>query len=286
MTGGKAFMEEFARSCRDACRADYLGDNRAICTVLESYKLALDTRDIGLAPHLICDGFWEPSITRVFFEKVRPGMFTLDVGANAGYYTVLLASLTGDRGRVLAVEPNPVLVDCIEETIRLNGFESHTSVVRSAVSTRRGSVLFYTDPKRNINACIIPRADRRRYKRAHVSRLKAVPIDDLVAGWPRVDFVKIDVEGAEALAWAGMKRTIAAHPDIRIVLEYNQARVRYPKAFISSIKKAGFPLRHITNQGDIVTSVPEQLIDPHDNQDWILYLHRDPDGAGKKETGA
>jgi FkbM family methyltransferase len=279
-------MEEFARSCRDACQAEYLGDNRAICTVLESYKLALDTRDIGLAPHLICDGFWEPSITRVFYEKVRPGMFTLDVGANAGYYTVLLASLTGKEGRVLAVEPNPVLVACIDETIRINGFESFTTVVRNAVSARRGNVLFYTDPKRNINACIIPRQDWRNYKRAHISRLKALPIDDLVADWPRVDFVKIDVEGAEALAWAGMRRTIAANPDIRIVLEYNQARVSKPKAFIASIKAAGFPLRHITNQGDIVTSVPEQLIDPHDNQDWILYLHRDADGRGERETDA
>ncbi len=279
-------MEEFARSCREACQADYLGGNRAVCTVLESYTLALDTRDIGLAPHLICDGFWEPSITRVFFEKVRPGMFTLDVGANAGYYTVLLASLAGKKGRVLAVEPNPVLVDCIKETIGLNGFEDYTTVVRHAVSARRGTVLFYTDPKRNINACIIPRPDRRRYKRAHLSRLKAVPIDDLVAGWPRVDFVKIDVEGAEAMAWAGMRRTIAANPDIRIVLEYNQARVRDPRAFVASIRRAGFTLRHITGQGDIVTSIPEQLVDPQDNQDWILYLHRGADGPGKGETDA
>lgn len=78
-------------------RFAYLGNNRGLGVVLAKYKMHLDTTDQGFAPHMIFDGYWEYWLTRFLADQIKPGDNVCDVGANMGYYSVLMSELVGHQ---------------------------------------------------------------------------------------------------------------------------------------------------------------------------------------------
>jgi energy-coupling factor transporter ATP-binding protein EcfA2 len=84
----------------------YLGDHRALVRTAWGHKMFVDTRDLGLAPHLLLDGSWELWVTAAFLTNLREGMTVVDVGANIGYYSLLAASNVGSGGRLVSFEPH------------------------------------------------------------------------------------------------------------------------------------------------------------------------------------
>src|SRR5271165_2925357 len=77
---------------QNVTKSIYLGDHLALAQVLDRFKMYVDTRDIGIAPHLLMGGHWEMWITKLFCDLLQPGMTVVDVGANFGYYTLLAAA--------------------------------------------------------------------------------------------------------------------------------------------------------------------------------------------------
>src|SRR5688572_19819262 len=55
---------EYEQACRDHTFYAYLGNNTGLCKVLTKYKIYVDTRDAGVTPHYIMDGFWESWLTQ------------------------------------------------------------------------------------------------------------------------------------------------------------------------------------------------------------------------------
>ena len=129
---------ELEQRARAACQSSYLGDHTSLCRVLGKHLCYVDTRDRHLAPHLIMNGFWEPWITVAIAQRMRPGMVCVDVGANLGYFTMLLADLVGPSGAVIAFEPNPRLRELCTSSISANGFRDRTCVSGFAASDRDG----------------------------------------------------------------------------------------------------------------------------------------------------
>ena len=111
---------------RGLCRTSYLGDHQALTRILGRYKLYVDTRDIGIASHLMLDGYWEMWVTEAMMRLLRRGAVVADVGANLGYFTVLMADLTGADGHVLSFEPNPQLAPLVRKSVEINGFAGFT----------------------------------------------------------------------------------------------------------------------------------------------------------------
>ncbi len=112
---------------RNLCHTVYLGDNEILARCLGRYKMYLDGRDAGFAPHIMLDGFWEFWTTQFMVQTARPGMTILDVGANFGDYSVLLADLIENTGRLIAVEPNPHVADKLRRTLSVNGLDGLAS---------------------------------------------------------------------------------------------------------------------------------------------------------------
>ena len=77
-----------------------------LCKTLGSFWLYADKEDKGYAPHAINDGYWESWITFWMYKNVKPHHTVLDIGANHGYYSLMLASL---GCTVVASEPQPKL---------------------------------------------------------------------------------------------------------------------------------------------------------------------------------
>lgn len=238
----------------------YMGDSIILCRVLNSFRMFLDTRDSLLTPQLLTTGIWEPALTRLLTQTLKAGMTVVDVGANAGYYTLLAAAVTGPRGRVIAFEADARSADILERNLELNGVGERVTLFRNCVREQRKTV----DERgsvQNERAQSISVADQNRSLFRH-PQLEAVALDDAIEG--AVDFLKIDADGAEPAIFEGMKKLVARSPRLTILMEFNTAAMRSakvdPSEFHAHISRLGFEIRLVTPQATLVPSRKENLV--------------------------
>ena len=156
---------------------------------------------------------------------MRPGWHCLDVGANHGYYTLVLADGAGPEGRVVPIEPTPRLAELLRQTLDVNGFP-YVEVLQKAASDADGKTLQLVIPAhRSLNAHLVEAAG----PTDEAVAVESVTIDAVTRDWPRVDLIKIDVEGAEESVWRGMQQTISGNRDVIVVLELNVDRYDDPR---------------------------------------------------------
>jgi FkbM family methyltransferase len=263
-------MDEFLAVCRIACHSTYVGDQVVLCRVLSGFMLYGDARDAQILPHFCLNGFWEPSLTLLMLRTIQPGWYCLDVGANQGYHTVVMASAVGSSGRVVAVEPNPRLTALVQKTLLANGFTAWTSVVPQAISDRVGEIVHLSVvPDCPGGASIV----RSLSPVAEAIATETTTIDHLTADWPSVDLIKIDVEGAEEHVWRGMQQTIQRHPQVAIVMEFVAERYNDPKGFLENVQAAGFRLMSIEPGVKLEElAIAQCLAEP--TRLWDLFLQR------------
>jgi len=251
-------------------RALYLGDQMVLCRVLGKYLVYADAQETGITPHLAMDGYWESWITVALARTVRPGWHCLDVGANHGYYTLVLADGAGPEGRVTPIEPTPKLAELLRQTLDVNGFP-YVDVVQKAASDADGKTLQLVIPgHRSLNAHLVETVE----PTEEAVAVESVTIDAITRSWPRVDLIKIDVEGAEESVWRGMGQTISGNRDLVVVLELNVDRYDDPRAFLGTIESAGFALRYIDVDAEIKDVTVDRLLEEQVGVDWMLYLAR------------
>ncbi|MCC6290277.1 MAG: FkbM family methyltransferase [Chitinophagaceae bacterium] len=262
---------EFESPCRHYANYAYLENNMAICRVLTRYKIYIDTRDRGIAPHLIMDGFWETWLTQYLAKIIKPGDICLDIGANVGYFSVLMSALSGDTGRTIAVEPNPDIAKLLRLTSGLNGpgFE----VSELALADKEGKLRLRVPEDSFGDASIINRVDRL-IKPKSSFKVRTTTLDIMLRelNLSKVDVIKMDVEGAEPFVFEGMKETIANNKDLQIIIEYSPFLYDNPRAFTEYLFSE-FTVRRIKDVEqieDLDESAIETLITLTDHTD--LYL--------------
>jgi FkbM family methyltransferase len=156
-------------------------------------------------------GAYEPHVVRAICAQVRPGMVAYDVGANAGYLTLVLAQRVGAQGRVFSFEADPKNVNALQANVRENGMR-HVQVIPQAVSDHSGTVTFATFDYSLVSHI----AHEGTPSDARKISVPALSLDDFVYGVrdasapvvPAPQFIKIDVEGAEEQVLRGAARVI------------------------------------------------------------------------------
>jgi FkbM family methyltransferase len=257
---------EFRRLTFNAAMAK----DAVLCRILGRYKMLVSNADEGLGPHLIGDGYWEVWTTRFIAQHVRPGMVCIDAGANLGYYTVLMADMCGPNGRVIAAEPVPETRGFLTRNVALNGFSHHVEIRPEAFGAEAGEVSIAI-PRGEPKNALVEFGDTVLHPGWEWDTIKTpmMRIDDL--DLPRVDFMKIDVEGAEEALWRGMSQTLDRSPDVQIVMEVNYPRYPDPEAFFADIARR-FPLRRVDFGGEAAPITVEEIRNAND--DVMLYLSR------------
>ena len=266
---------EFEAHCRSQRSYEYLGKARGLCRILGQPLMFVDTNDMTFTPHMIMNGFWEPWITLFMASLIKPGMAAIDLGANHGYYTLLLADGVGDTGSVVAVEALPSLARLLQFSIELNSYSGWTSVVQAAATDRQGECTMCIRPGEPMNAEVI---EAQRKQKGYADWIKMIKVPcttvDQIVGAKTIDIIKIDVEGAEWAAWTGMAGLLARNRAIQVIMEFNAGRYDDPAGFLTDIRAAGFPLRFIDYDAQAKPISAEQLITERHGEDWMLYLRR------------
>jgi len=262
---GKANRTVVEGAIRARCQALPLDEETVLCRILGRYKFLVDRRDLGLSVHLMLDGYWEFWATDFILRHLKPGQVAFDVGANLGYYAVLMADCVGPKGHVHVVEPNPHLAVLIEKNLGLNGFTEVTTRHRAAAFSTSGVQLRFAaeahDPKNG--HLLAPDAAAAPAEYA----VRSICLDDL-ADRP-AHFIKVDVEGAEEAVWHGMQRLLDVSPEVIVLMEFNAARCAGPAALLAAIG-ARFPLRELNLHARVIDSNAPDLL--RRSEDSLLLL--------------
>ena len=199
---------------------------------------------------------WQPLETMLYERLIRPGDYVIDVGANIGFFTVLFAELAVG-GKVLAIEPEPNNIRLLRKNIAQRGLAAAATVAETAVGSEPSQATLYTASSGNLGDNRLYFSPERHGLAASMDRKRVdVPIariDDLVASWPRVDFIKMDIQGFEAHALEGANATLAANPELLLFTEFFPFGMRAagsdPLSFIAQLRHSGFELWEISTTG-------------------------------------
>jgi FkbM family methyltransferase len=148
---------------------------------------------------------FEPEIRALCRRCLRPGATAIDVGANVGVHTLVMAHAVNGGGRVIACEPSPNFHKELTSNVELNQL-SNVTIHQVAVSAKSGPVTLYipSDSQHAAGASLDPHMHPQLQSSLAVE-VAGTTIDDLVAmdAIDHVDLIKIDVEGFDAAVLAG-----------------------------------------------------------------------------------
>ncbi len=219
---------------------------RAVAVGVHGMKLFVDPHDHGIGQPLLRGGEYEPEETAFVRRVVRPGMVFVDLGANVGYYTCLAARLVGATGRVYAFEPDPDNFGLLRRSLRANRLDN-VAAERAAISDASGRGVLQRSLL-NHGAHRLLSVGGARLSRG----VRTTTLDAALAGRETaVDFIKMDIEGWEPHALAGMERLLARSRDrVTILSELSPAAIHHsgrdPAAFLREFGERGFRLWSVT----------------------------------------
>lgn len=185
------------------------------------WRVRLDLRD-----HIqrsVWLGTYERELVAGIRRVLRPGDTFLDVGANMGFFTLLAARLVGPAGRVIAVEPSPWAADRLAATLAENGIR-HVTLVRAALGERPGSLELHM-PRHvgNHTPTMVAAGADTEPLTVPVRTLDAL-LEELDV--PRIDAMKMDVEGFEPAVLRGAPSTLADGRIAELFVELNEHWLR------------------------------------------------------------
>jgi FkbM family methyltransferase len=214
----------------------------------------VDTRDVGIAGHLMMGRTWEAEVSD-FVRRYVAGTVFLDIGANFGWYS-LLAARHGAK-RVHAFEANPELCELLLRTISINGLSNAVNLHEGAVTrgNEQGVVRLKVDLFFVGGATISAKQQSGKGQRFAEFDVPVLQIDDLHFDTNERYFLKLDIEGAEEQALWGARKFIESTEDVQLLIEYNGLS----QELIDWLVSQGFLFRHVPQNGGVQPLAPEDI---------------------------
>ena len=219
--------------------------------------VCLNPKDPVLSGALAFRVFERSEIT-FFTGACTTGMTVIDVGANAGLYTALAMHLAGPRGRVVAVEPHAESREYLGRTVAVNKTSqtARVDIVARAAGDKEGEGHLFPNPNN--------KGDNRIYASdltpvPDAANIRVARIDAILAelGISEIDFLKIDIQGAEFAAIQGATKTIKHSPTMTLLTEFWPEGLRRagadPMEYLLVLQDLGFKIRDL-NSSDFLTS--------------------------------
>jgi FkbM family methyltransferase len=237
----------------DALRARDIGV-RAVS--IGADRVFVDTPDRYVAALAWKLGLRDAAARRLIAREVGAGMVAVDVGANVGWYTLALARGVGAGGRVYALEPEGRCFELLRRAVD-DGRCAQVEARQIAAAEYSGWTPLYVADVDQGDHRVVPTDGTRR-----VVTARAVSLDDLLADAPRVDFVKLSVQGAEVSVLRGLRHTLARHPGLRLLCAVSPLLLERSgvdaNALFDPLQTAGFSPHALRRDGTVEAIGPSE----------------------------
>ncbi len=235
-------------------------------TRVQGHWMWLDEKDtLELATREI----YEPMETAFLKKNLAAGQTFLDIGANIGYYTLLAARQVGPKGKVIAFEPDPDNFGLLKKNVQENGY-TYVRLVQKAVSDRAiRSRLFLSESNKGDHRIFDSKDGRPSIP------ISSIRLDAFLKRMDRkVHFIKMDIQGAESKALAGMTSLIRKNERLILVTEFCPAGLKRAGAsaqkYFLALKRLGFRVFEV--------SEAQKKVFPADLSDILRRCTLDNDG--------
>ncbi len=160
-----------------------------------------------------------PEVESLRFAKacVSSGMTVLDIGAHAGMYSVALSPIVGPYGKIHAIEASPNPFNAL---LRNAGLYPHIEPHNIAAWNKSDTVEIDIDHSTAGHYISLP-DNHEVFDTQILHEVKAFALHDYFPFTFTVDFVKLDIEGAEYHALQGMEDILQRSPNVGLILEIN-----------------------------------------------------------------
>jgi FkbM family methyltransferase len=220
------------------------------CRLDSGQRFLVDPAEV-IQCHIGTRGEWEGDIYKALRPLVQEGDTVLDVGAHVGYSTVVFSDWVGAGGKVYSFEPFPAHVERIRANLVMNDLESRVEIVAAAVSDTDGLVDLYLPESLNSGVGSLSKPNRR----TRSVTVQALRLDDFIRshGMASVALCKLDIEGAEGRALAGMRDSLAAHIVKDFLVELHPEELRTlgdtPEGVLQTLRENGYAISYWDSSG-------------------------------------
>lgn len=177
--------------------------------------------DVGVSKGIFLTGNWEPEVGKSIFTLINQDSYFLDIGANMGWFSLLVADFIQKRngnGRVIAIEANPTIVQYLMASVVDSGLSNYISIKPYAASNKYDVIQMETSINGNLGGLKIGPLSKNATTQRNI--IPTVVLDDILEDLPKLDVIKMDIEGAEPLALEGMRKTLDKFSP-KIIMEIN-----------------------------------------------------------------
>jgi FkbM family methyltransferase len=205
-----------------------------------------------IAKNLILNGSFEQSEINLLCSLAKPGDFVVDIGANIGLHTLHLSRVVGSAGRVFAFEPDPANLEILKHNIQANSCENVTvfPFALGAETTRNKLYLC----RHNKGAQSFAKFD----ESTQAIDVEVRRIEEFI-GDSKLSLMKLDVEGAEPMVWAGTGNNKPDHIVFEFVPWQLKALGNDPLEFLQTLTVDGYHLFLIEGE-NLLEITPEAMI--------------------------
>lgn len=156
----------------------------------------------------------EAAFMKIIRQEVKPGMIVVDIGANIGDLSLVMAEIVGSSGKVFAIEPDHRNYGILTKNIEINGYAEFVHPCQFGISNANRVSRFYLSDKSNLHSMI-----HTKHSKSEIE-IELVTIDKFMEDKGTPDFIKMDIEGHEVEALDGMYNTLKnANTPVKILME-------------------------------------------------------------------
>lgn len=176
----------------------------------------------GLAMSISHYGKYEETEAKIMEQKISKGDIVIDAGANIGLHTLNMAKIVGKTGKVFAFEPEITNFGILKKNIKLNNY-TNIFAEHKAVGEKDGIATLYRSNHPGMH-----KIDSKPQHSKDKLNVDIISLDNFFNKnhiQPKIDFIKIDVEGFELSVLKGMKNILKNNKNIKILLELSHNKL-------------------------------------------------------------
>jgi len=185
----------------------------------EGFDLWVDPNDEILSRSIVYDKVWEPATSKLIKDVIHSGDTGIDLGANIGYFTILMANLVGSSGKIFSFEPAPLNFKILQKNVQQNHLEN-VVLEQSAVGDTDGKIKLYLSNTNSGWHKVFPT----QFIDYEVSEknidVNIFSLDKIFAN-KKIDFIKMDVDGLEHLILLGGEKVLSQVESVLIEVNDN-----------------------------------------------------------------
>lgn len=235
--------------------SSYLGNQIAMTHLVDETPMYINSNDFGGPSNFINGGRYEEENLAVLLSFVKDDSVFLDIGANLGFFSLLVGRRVSRSGRVHSFEPHPQLGELLKRSAFLNGLSNTITLHPHGLSDKNAPIEFgYPVGHLGGGSVVSGPAENRIIVKSEVRRL-----DDVMGEGFSCDLMKIDVEGHELFVFRGMKRILSNSPNLKILFEKLAVSAGYEDEIVDFLGQFGFALYRVASDCSLVRLEPADV---------------------------